>query len=123
MQLVEAGRVGLDTEVSHYLAVFSGQPGGAITIRQLLSHTSGLSTFQGNLSHEDDPPQKDALARRVEQQAEVTPAYQPGEQVGVFEPKLPDSWSPDRSRQRADLPVLHCDQDPEAGRHEAQLRL
>ncbi len=48
MQLVEAGKVGLDTEVSHYLAVFSGRPAGAITIRQLLSHTSGLSTFQGN---------------------------------------------------------------------------
>ncbi len=79
MQLVEAGRVGLDTEVSHYLAVFSGQPGGAITIRQLLSHTSGLSTFQGNLSHKDNTPQKDALARRVEQQAGVTPAYQPGD--------------------------------------------
>ncbi len=79
MQLVEAGRVGLDTEVSHYLAVFSGQPGGAITIRQLLSHTSGLSTFQGNLSDEDNTPDKDALARRVEQQAGVTPVYQPGD--------------------------------------------
>ena len=79
MQLVEAGRVGLDTEVSHYLAVFSGQPGGAITIRQLLSHTSGWSTFQGNVSHQDSTPQKDALARRVQQQAAVPPALQPGD--------------------------------------------
>lgn len=78
MQLVEAGKVGLDTEVSHYLPVFSGQPAGAITIRQLLSHTSGLSTFQGNLSHKDDTPHKDALARRVEQMSRVIPAYPPG---------------------------------------------
>jgi CubicO group peptidase (beta-lactamase class C family) len=79
MQLVEAGRVGLDIEVSHYLAVFSGQPGGAITIRQLLSHTSGLSTFQGNPSHQGDSRHQDALARRVEELAGVTPPYQPGD--------------------------------------------
>jgi CubicO group peptidase (beta-lactamase class C family) len=78
MQLVEAGKVGLDSEVSHHLAVFSGRPAGAITIRQLLSHTSGLSTFQGNLSHKDDTPHKDSLARRVDQMAGVTPAHQPG---------------------------------------------
>ena len=79
MQLVEAGKVDLDTEVSRYLAVFSGQPAGAITIRQLLSHTSGFSTFQGNGSPKDYTQSKDTLARRVDQQAGVTPAYKPGE--------------------------------------------
>uniref|UniRef100_UPI00404A8FBC serine hydrolase domain-containing protein n=1 Tax=Cephaloticoccus sp. TaxID=1985742 RepID=UPI00404A8FBC len=79
MQLVEAGKVDLDAEVSRYLTVFSGQPAGVITIRQLLSHTSGLSTFQGNRSHSDNTPHKNALARRVNQQAGVIPAYNPGD--------------------------------------------
>ena len=79
MQLVEAGKIDLDTEVSHYLDGFSGQPAGAITIRQLLSHTSGFSTLQGNASHTDSAGGKDELARRVDQLAEVTPAYEPDE--------------------------------------------
>ncbi len=79
MQLVEAGKVDLDAEVSRYLPGFSGRPAGVITIRQLLSHTSGFSTFQGNLSHQDDTAYKDTLARRIEQRAGMTPAYQPGD--------------------------------------------
>ncbi|MCF7686892.1 MAG: beta-lactamase family protein [Cephaloticoccus sp.] len=78
MQLVEAGKVGLDIEVSNYLAVFSGKPAGAITIRQLLSHTSGFSTFKGNSSPKDNPTHKDALARAVDRLAGVIPAYPPG---------------------------------------------
>lgn len=79
MQLVEAGKIDLDTEVSHYLDRFSGRPAGTITIRQLLSHTSGFSTLQGNPSHTDVTSGKDELARRVDQLAEVTPAYKPNE--------------------------------------------
>ncbi len=75
MQLVEAGEVDLDTEVSQYLDGFSGRPAGAITIRQLLSHTSGFSTLQGNSSHTDATSGKDELARRVDGLAEVNPAY------------------------------------------------
>jgi CubicO group peptidase (beta-lactamase class C family) len=75
MQLVEAGKVGLDTGVSHYLAVFSGQPAEAITIRQLLSHTSGFSTLQGNLSPTQISQNTDALARQVDRLAGMTPAY------------------------------------------------
>lgn len=79
MQLVEAGSVDLDAEISQYLEVFSGAPAGAITIRQLLSHTSGFSTLQGNSSHTDTAAGKDELARRVDQIAELAPAYAPGE--------------------------------------------
>lgn len=78
MQLVEAGKVGLDAAIAEYLTAFAGQPAGAITIRQLLSHTSGLSTLQGNLSHQDDGPRPDALAHRVDQMAGVKPAHPPG---------------------------------------------
>ena len=79
MQLVEAGEVALDTEVSQYLDGFADGPAGAITIRQLLSHTSGFSTLQGNTSHSDATSGKDALERSVDGIAGVTPAYAPGE--------------------------------------------
>jgi len=79
MQLVEAGKIDLDTEVSRYLDGFSGQPAGGITIRQLLSHTSGYSTLQGNTSHTDAAGDKDELARRVAGLTGVTPAYEPDE--------------------------------------------
>ena len=80
MQLVEAGKIDLDTEVSHYLRRSSrAGPPAAITIRQLLSHTSGFSTLQGNASHADSTGGKDELARRVDRLAEVTPAYDPAQ--------------------------------------------
>jgi CubicO group peptidase (beta-lactamase class C family) len=79
MQLVEAGKIDLDTEVSQYLDGFSGQPAGGVTTRQLLSHTSGFSTLQGNTSHADTAGGTDELARQVDGLADVTPAYAPGE--------------------------------------------
>lgn len=79
LQLVEAGTVDLDTAVSQYLDGFSGKPAGAVTIRQLLSHTSGFSTLQGNSSHADSAGGTDALARQVDGLADVTPAYASGE--------------------------------------------
>ncbi len=78
MQLVEAGKVDLDTGISHYLQPFSGRPSGAITIRQLLSHTSGYSTLQGNQTPTDLTQSNDALSRQVKQIAQWTPAYKPG---------------------------------------------
>lgn len=80
MQLVEAGRIDLDGDVSDYLAGFSGRPAGAITVRQLLSHTSGFSTLQGNAAHPDPTGEKDELARWVDHLAEVTPARAPGQE-------------------------------------------
>ena len=79
MQLVEAGQIDLDTEVSQYLDGFSNQPAGPITIRQLLGHTSGFSTVQGNASHADSTGDKDELERLVDGLADTNPAYGPGE--------------------------------------------
>jgi CubicO group peptidase (beta-lactamase class C family) len=79
MQLVETGEVDLDTEISRYLESYSGLPAGAITIRQLLSHTSGFSVLQGNSSHTDAGSGSDELARMVDGLAQVEPAYKPGE--------------------------------------------
>jgi len=78
MQLVEAGKVDLDAGIARYLKVFAHRPSGAITIRQLLSHTSGYSTLQGNDTHIDRTGSKDELARQVERIAQWTPAAQPG---------------------------------------------
>ncbi len=79
MQLVEAGQVDLDAAVSQYLDGFSGQPAGAVTVRQLLSHTSGFSTLQGNAAHTDATGGPDELARLVDRLATLAPAYGPGE--------------------------------------------
>ena len=80
MQLVEAGKVDLDAEVSQYLDGFSGRPAGAITIRQLLSHTSGFSTLQGNASHTGCHRRKGrACAPGRPSLHGVTPAYEPDE--------------------------------------------
>ena len=79
MQLVEAGKIDLDTVLGQVLDGFSGRPAGAITIRQLLGHTSGFSTRQGNARHTDATGELDDLERGVHRLAEVTPAYQPDE--------------------------------------------
>ena len=78
MQLVEAGTVDLDAEVARYLEVLADRPAGSITIRQLLSHTSGYSTLQGNASHTDGAGETDELARRVADIARQAPAHPPG---------------------------------------------
>ncbi len=79
MQLVEAGVVELDAGISRYLDGFAGRPAGAATVRQLLSHTSGFSTFQGNSSHTDGDAGTDELAHRVDLLAGEAPAHPAGE--------------------------------------------
>lgn len=79
MQLVEAGKVDLDAEISQYLDGFAGRPAGAITIRQLLSHTSGFSTTQGNQPFTGATGGRDDLANRVSEVAEIAPADPPGQ--------------------------------------------
>lgn len=77
LQLVESGNVALDGELSLYLDVFRDSPGGAITLRQLLSHTSGYSTLQGNETEVDNPGNEDALTRQAALIASWSPAYAP----------------------------------------------
>lgn len=77
MQLVEAGQVDLDAPVSRYLDVFRDRPSGAITLRQLLSHTSGFSTLQGNDISIDQSDAADGLQRKVARIAQLSPAHAP----------------------------------------------
>ncbi len=53
MQLVEADGVDLDAAVHGCLDGFTSDPAGTITVRQLLDHTSGYSTWQGNTAPTD----------------------------------------------------------------------
>ncbi|MFD9903795.1 serine hydrolase domain-containing protein [Streptomyces sp. NPDC059063] len=46
LQLVENGRIGLDTPIGKYLPkLVPGERGDAITVRMLISHTSGLAEY------------------------------------------------------------------------------
>lgn len=46
LQQVERGEIALDTPISHYLPrAVPGERGGAITVRMLLNHTSGLAEY------------------------------------------------------------------------------
>jgi len=46
MQLVEAGRIGLDDPITEYLPNYPTQ-GHEVTIRHLLTHTSGIKSYTG----------------------------------------------------------------------------
>lgn len=78
MQLVEAGEIKLDDPVSTILSAYANGPGSRITVRQLLNHTSGYSTVQGNSLHTNSIADELALARYVESLASLEPAHEPG---------------------------------------------
>jgi len=78
MQLVEIEKVALDSPISQYLKAFSDQSSGIVTIRQLLSHTSGYSTLQGNTARSDMTSNEDILSQQVTQVAQWPLANKPG---------------------------------------------
>lgn len=43
--LVQKGQIGLNNTVADYLPEFSGKPGGRVTIKQLMSHSSGFPNY------------------------------------------------------------------------------
>ncbi|MEW6304645.1 MAG: serine hydrolase domain-containing protein [Verrucomicrobiota bacterium] len=47
MQQVETGRVALDDPIQQYVPSFPAKPEGAITLRHLLTHTSGIRHYRG----------------------------------------------------------------------------
>lgn len=76
MTLVEAGEIDLEAGASRYLDAFDGRPGGAVTIRSYLSHTSGYSTLQGNSGPAPGGPD-DTIAGRAAWIAASDPATAP----------------------------------------------
>ncbi|TPG85650.1 serine hydrolase [Brevibacillus laterosporus] len=83
MQLVEEGRVNLDSYVTEYLPYFElrDEQYRSITIRQLLSHTSGIPN---DSNYEWDKPQYDeeALERYVKGITYMDLMWKPGERFG-----------------------------------------
>ncbi|WP_084124372.1 serine hydrolase [Demequina sp. NBRC 110054] len=75
MQLAEAGDVELDAGVGSYLDALAETPAGEPTVRELLSHTSGFSTLQGNTSRGASTGSLEAAVAAL---VDVEPAYAPG---------------------------------------------
>ena len=81
LQLVEAGALGLDDNVREHLPSFDNHRSAYITIRQLLSHTSGLRIgpiflrplIEASEEHPDAPSLQLEVARFGEIGAEVPP--------------------------------------------------
>lgn len=78
VQLSESGRVALDAPVAAYLPAFDRGPLGKVTIRQLLNHTSGLSTVQGNRLHAQPEEPETRLAGHASHLATLRPSRPPG---------------------------------------------
>ena len=49
MQLVEQGKIDLDATLQTYVPEFPVKPEGTITVRQLLTHTSGINAYRSKL--------------------------------------------------------------------------
>jgi serine beta-lactamase-like protein LACTB, mitochondrial len=53
MQLFEQGKIELDSPIQKYLPEFPTKKEGAITIRQLLNHSSGISAYESSKESEN----------------------------------------------------------------------
>ena len=62
LRLVAAGQLGLDHPVRRHLRGFDGAGKDAVTVRQLLSHTSGLPSHREYYEYSRDPAQLRAAA-------------------------------------------------------------
>lgn len=66
MQQVERGRLDLDAPVASYLPAFAARGKEAVTVRQLLTHTSGLPAWLPLYSRWDTPEERIAAVYDVE---------------------------------------------------------
>jgi CubicO group peptidase (beta-lactamase class C family)/membrane protease YdiL (CAAX protease family) len=75
MQLVEAGKVELEAPVQRYLPWFrvaNADASARITVRHLLTMTSGVPTIDGTVEVTSDDLSDDALEQRVRQMSELS---------------------------------------------------
>jgi uncharacterized protein YbbC (DUF1343 family)/CubicO group peptidase (beta-lactamase class C family) len=71
MLLVERGKIGVDEKVSHYIPEFRGDNKETITVRQLLTHTSGL---RGDIETKSDwHGQQEAVRKACTERLENPP--------------------------------------------------
>ena len=81
MQMVEAGKLDLDTSARAYIPWFATDDwalSGRITVRQLLNQTSGFSTATGNADNPSDDVTRGALERWVRHLAGYSLVSMPG---------------------------------------------
>lgn len=78
MQLVEAEVLDIDDPVSQHLPAFAGGPASDVTLRQILNHTSGFSTVQGNSHHGSTDASRLGLVEYAGQLARIEPAHEAG---------------------------------------------
>ena len=82
LQLVQAGRLELDDPVCEYLASFDHDAASAITVRQLLSHTSGLRIapifLRPSIQMSEEHPDAPSLQVEVARFGEIGPEVEPG---------------------------------------------
>lgn len=81
MQLAESGRLSLDDKLAKYFPEFPR--GGEVTVRQLLSHTSGIRDYARPGVPDKQPMTPDQIVQLIETQ---TPSF-------VFEPGTKYSYS------------------------------
>ncbi|MCA0987375.1 serine hydrolase domain-containing protein [Guptibacillus algicola] len=81
LTLVEKGKIELDAPIDTYLSFDYGQSNNEdrITIRQLLSHTSGISSFAGMTVADQNLRGRNAISEAVEELDPVTLEATPGE--------------------------------------------
>ncbi|NIA69141.1 beta-lactamase family protein [Pelagibius litoralis] len=99
LQLAEEGLVDLDTGIGHYLEetltdglhIHDGRDHGAsLTLRQLLSHTSGIADFFG-----DGPPDPDGKPPFVaEMAADPHRLWDPRKVIAWFKPRMAPRFAP-----------------------------
>lgn len=75
LQLVEAGRIGLDDRVANHLQSFDNRRSRDVTVRQLLTHRSGFAPGAEPSGYEES----ESLRRAVELLGAAGPEFAPGE--------------------------------------------
>jgi CubicO group peptidase (beta-lactamase class C family) len=81
LQLVDDGTIRLDTPIQNALPGFTladDRAAAQITLRHLLTHTSGIATREGRRPFGRTDQDADALQRRVEELKDVSLAHPPG---------------------------------------------
>ncbi|WP_194842080.1 serine hydrolase [Gracilibacillus salitolerans] len=81
MRLVEEGKIDLDTRIKDYVPELVSQYADLedVTVRQLLSHTSGFSSYAGLEVADRNVRGEDAIQKVIEGTDDFSLAYNPGE--------------------------------------------
>ena len=78
LQLVDAGRARLDDTLSKFLPAYPG--GAAITLAQLLNHSSGIKSYTGLPGYMHNPIRRDlSTAQLIDEFKHQPPDFAPGQ--------------------------------------------